>query len=282
MFLPNEHKLKLPSDLKSKPLHTQLLRLSLRLAPHSMGVDTLHKTLSTILENFNIAKYRTIDVRGKGFTRAFEGVPGAHDFLETVGFVASGGGNKGLLTLSQSTDSLVLTQGLSVLEDLKSSNWEYQLDRQLRLFDKEILKATTNPVGMTSDEVAKEDARRSGFLRLTPSDPGKMNCSMITITLGSGKQTEGHNSGGGSRGGSRNFSADDTLGDVLNWLGATYGPRLYDKIVSGTWVLINLDKREGDEGKYLDVKGDDLGSWTLHRLGFWPSGRLGVRGAREM
>jgi hypothetical protein len=289
----NPHNLKLPSDLKTKPISEQLTRLSLRFASQSLAVDTLHKTLDTILLNFGVERYRTVDCGSAGFRRAFEGVPGAHDFLLACGFVQQRGGSSAasqqpLLTLPKSTDPMNLSLGLSILAELKTSHWEYNLDRQLRLFDKEVVKAMGHSPGATNKEMEEEDLRRSQFLRLTPSDPGGMNCCKMTIQFGSGKSSiaAATPAGGGSQpaavvGGSRNFSADDTLQDVLSWIGGVHGSKVYDKIVSGEWAFVNMDKKEGDEGRNLNLSKECRG-WTLMRLEFWPSGRLGVRAAREM
>jgi len=74
----------------------------------------------------------------------------------------------------------------------------------------------------------------------------------------------------------RGFDHDDTLGDVLHWLGgqATIIPQ---KLRSGEWKLVDRN-RQGPAGDYgfhrLDL--GELGDRTLQYAGCWPSGRLAI------
>jgi hypothetical protein len=185
-----------------------------------------------------------------------------------------------LLVLPQTADPLNLSLGLSILSSIQAENWECNLDRQLRLFDKEVALTIETPKNATQNEILDEDLKKSDYLRLTPNDPGGINCVKISITFGSSK--------GQSLGGTRNFSSDDTLLDILHWLSGLHGSAIYRKLVSGQWVVVDLDKKEGDEGReVIIVKGeeggeDDRRGWTLMRMGMWPSARLGVRAGREI
>jgi len=73
---------------------------------------------------------------------------------------------------------------------------------------------------------------------------------------------------------SRRFDGDDTLEDVLNWLGGCYGTELLEKIrgSSREWCLCDLNRYPCSP---IDV--EKHSRKTLQYLGLFPSGKLGVR-----
>merc|ERR1712107_681363 len=62
---------------------------------------------------------------------------------------------------------------------------------------------------------------------------------------------------------SRKFDYDDTIGDVVNWLGCAAGQFVPSKLQSGEWNLVNANKR-GKPEHYdrfkIDVVGFGFGS----------------------
>jgi len=76
---------------------------------------------------------------------------------------------------------------------------------------------------------------------------------------------------------SRKFASDDTLLDVLSWLGATLGSRVYNAILEDKFVLVNRNKHpalriqgvEDDEVRVAHLK-----SKTLQFLDLFPSANL--------
>merc|ERR1719263_2159304 len=72
---------------------------------------------------------------------------------------------------------------------------------------------------------------------------------------------------------SRRFDGDDTLLDVLNWLGGTAGTAILEKLIHNRqWSLVDVNR----QGQFpLDCEANRRK--TLQHLGFWPSGRLALR-----
>ena len=73
----------------------------------------------------------------------------------------------------------------------------------------------------------------------------------------------------------RRFDGDDTLQDVLNWLGG-HGSVIPSKLMSREWSLV-------DRNRYpmvpMDCEANQ--SHTLQFIGCWPSGRLEVLASDE-
>lgn len=74
----------------------------------------------------------------------------------------------------------------------------------------------------------------------------------------------------------RSFDHDDTLGDVLHWLGGQASVIL-QKLESGEWKLVDRN-RQGPEEDYhfLKIDSKELRDRTLQYVGCWPSGRLAI------
>jgi len=83
---------------------------------------------------------------------------------------------------------------------------------------------------------------------------------------------EAENVGGGRV--KRRFDGDDTLEDVLNWMGGCYGREVLEKIrgESREWCLCDLNRYPILP---LDVEKHEKS--TLQYLGLFPSGKFGVR-----
>ena len=73
---------------------------------------------------------------------------------------------------------------------------------------------------------------------------------------------------------SRRFDGDDTLDDVLHWLGGCYGDEVLDKLrgAERVWCLCDLNRYP-----LLPLDVEKHRGKTLQYLGLFPSGKLGVR-----
>mmetsp|Transcript_28515 Transcript_28515/g.36815 ORF Transcript_28515/g.36815 Transcript_28515/m.36815 type:complete len:121 (+) Transcript_28515:43-405(+) len=71
---------------------------------------------------------------------------------------------------------------------------------------------------------------------------------------------------------SRRFDGDDTLADVLNWLGGCYGDELLERLRSREWCLCDLNRYP-----ILPLDVEKHQNKTLQYIGLFPSGKLGVR-----
>ncbi|GMI21903.1 hypothetical protein TeGR_g2155 [Tetraparma gracilis] len=254
--------------MEKKPWDVQLLRSASRAAPSSLAIDTLHRALSTIQKNPNEPKYRRIDLSSPGFKRALSSTPGTLDFLtHGVGFSPSPS-SKNIYTLSF-VDAARMFAALSALEEIRLRSYEYNLDRSRRVFLKTLLALRSSTGDAAKD--AAEEARRAELLRLVPLDPATMSATLITVSLGGGGDAEKL---------SRKFAADDTLGDVLNWLGGHLGGEAMGKVAGGEFVLLNRSKHPKDVVQAHDEKRvGELKGKTLQYLDLWPSAELELASA---
>ena len=141
----NHPSVKLPPSLESKPWHTQILRTSARIAPSSLAVDTLHRTLTTIQSNPTDPKFRRIDLSTPGFKRSLNNVPGALDFLSLgLGFQQT----QGTVYTLPFVDAARMYACVGVLDEIKIRSFEYTVDRMERVF----MKTLGNWRGTTGSE----------------------------------------------------------------------------------------------------------------------------------
>mmetsp|Transcript_22537 Transcript_22537/g.55852 ORF Transcript_22537/g.55852 Transcript_22537/m.55852 type:complete len:398 (+) Transcript_22537:98-1291(+) len=255
-------KVQMPKRLSQHDQEDVILRCANRVAPHSLSVDTLLRSLKTIQGNPSNRKYHTVDTSSAGFQRSLK-APGVLDFLKAVNFHPEYQNNK-KLTMSH-YDAAAFYLGISALEQIQNTNNEYTKDKALRIFQSEL----TTALKESSEQELKA---RNQFLSLLPTEP-KKGGSQITIEYGvilnHANNTEVTKI-------LRNFDHDDTLGDVLNWLGGQSSV-LKQKLESGDWKLVDRN-RQGKESTYgfheLDLQ--DLQHRSLQYAGCWPSGRLAV------
>jgi len=162
-------------------------------------------------------------------------------------------------------DAAAFYLGISALEQIQNTNNEYAKDKALRVFQSEL----TSALKESSEQELKA---RNRFLSLLPSEPQKGG-SQITIEYGV-ILNHTHNTEVTKI--LRNFDHDDTLGDVLNWLGGQ-SSLLKQKLESGDWKLVDRN-RQGKESTYgfLELDLEDLQHRSLQYAGCWPSGRLAI------
>ena len=144
---------------------------------------------------------------------------------------------------------------------------EYIEAKKVRAFHAEMIRLAKPKTSMTESETAK----RLAFMSVCPKEPPEGRGARLFVQLGD-DDASGKIEGGQI---SRRFDGDDTLEDVLNWLGGCYGNELLDKIHGNDareWCLC-------DKNVYpilpLDV--EKHAKKTLQYLGLFPSGKLAVR-----
>lgn len=263
--LANTHpKVQVPKRLSQHDQEDVILRCSNRVAPHSISVDTLLRSLKTIQGNPSNRKYHTVDTGTPMFQRSLK-APGVLDFLKAVNFHPDYNNPK-RLTLSH-YDAAAFYLGVSALEQIQTTNKDYAKDKALRVFQTELTSAL-------SDRTEEEQAGRNKFLSLLPKEPTRGG-SQITIEYGvllshHNPETQALMKI------TRNFDHDDTLEDVLHWLGGQ-STSLLQKLESGDYKLVDRNK-QGPESNYhfhmLDLQ--ELNHRSLQYAGCWPSGRLAI------
>jgi len=262
-------KVQMPKRLSQHDQEDIILRCANRIAPFSLAVDTLLRSLKTIQENPSVRKYHTVDTTTAMFQRSLN-APGVLDFLKATNFHPNYNNNK-ILTLSH-FDAAAFYLGISALEQMQQNSIEYKKDKALRIFQKELSSA------LSEHNTTEELTARKTFLSMLPSEPTRGG-SQITVEYGVVLNNNSNNvqaSEPSLTKITRGFDHDDTLGDVINWLGgqATAIPK---KLKPGEWALVDRNK-QGLEEDYSFQKLDlnKLQDNTLQYVGCWPSGRLAI------
>jgi len=263
---------KVPTKMSDKSKEEQIMRCANRLKPHVTAVDTLLTVLMGVRDRPGDERYRKIDRNNANYAAHVRERPGAEDLLGAMNYrrirsTAAGREADELRLERHLVDAGLLYLGISALEQTRLSP-EYREARRLRGFHAEMRRIG----GMNGDALASagmsesDTAARLQFLSRCPREPPEGRGAVVTVILGE----ESERVPGGRV--SRRFDGDDTLEDVLNWLGGCYGPELLERLRGEEWRLCDVNKYPVSP---LDVEGSR--TKTLQYLGLFPSGRLGVR-----
>jgi len=258
-------KVQVPKRLSQHNPELVILRCAKRVAPYSLSVDTLLRSLKSIQGNPFNQKYHTVDTTTAMFQRSLK-APGVIDFLKAMNFHPNYNNTKSL-TLSH-FDAAAFYLGISALEQIQKNSSDYKKDKDLRVFQKDIASALSE----SSDKELKE---RKKFLSMLPSEPTKGMGSQITIEYGLALAGSDPTSSQTTKI-TRGFDHDDTLGDVMHWLGGQ-ATIILEKLESGEWKLVDRN-RQGPEADYHfhEIELEELRERTLQYVGCWPSGRLAI------
>lgn len=256
------------------------MRCAHRLKPHVMAVDTLLRVLTSVRSSPENPKFRTIDRSNANYVAFVRDKPGAEDLLLAMNYWRMTGKDE-LRLERHMVDDALLYLGTSALEQMRTTP-EYIEGKRLRAFHAEMRRVggrnaeAMQRTGMSEDEAS----RRSAYLSKCPKEPPEGRGAWVNVCLG--EETERIEGGKASR----RFDGDDTLGDVLNWLGGCYGDELLEKIRGSSrggggngsspgpreWCLCDLNRYP-----ILPLDVERHGNRTLQYLGLFPSGKLGVR-----
>lgn len=258
----------LPEKLSNKSKEEQILRCANRVKPHVMAVDTLLRVLTAVRNSPNNPKFRTIDRTNANYVKFVKDKTGAEDLLLAMNYRRIHGKNELILERNLVDDAL-LYLGISALEQMKTSD-EYIEGKKLRAFHAEMRRvAKQNGSEMQQNGMTEVNtAIRLEFLSKCPKEPPVGRGAWMNVYLGD----ESENIDGGRV--KRRFDGDDTLEDVLNWLGGCYGNEVLEKIrgKSREWCLCDLNRYP-----ILPLDVEKHGKKTLQYLGLFPSGKFGVR-----
>lgn len=250
---------KVPSKMTEKSKEEQILRCSQRLAPHPLAVDTLLQALISVRDHPLNEKYRRIDMTSKGYISVLKDKPGALDLLKAMNFIERYE-KKDLVLMQGRTDPALLYLGISALEQVREGD-EYKWNKALIRFNREmkhILDGSNfNDQSLQDSEVLK----RANYLSKVPSEPANGAGALLQVNVGEVLSL------------SRRFDGDDTLQDVVHWIGA-HGTIIVEKLLGREWDLVDLNKYPVQS---IDVA-DNMDK-TLQVIGCWPSGKLEIRPA---
>ena len=230
--------------LSEKPTEEQILRTTDRLKSSYAAVDTLLKAITAVQQDPTNPKFRTIDTTTAGYQRSLAGAVGATDFLAAMMYRPIG---PKLVLDAANVDPALLFLGISALEQTKLTT-EYQLTKGQAVLAKSL--QTIRAEGGRSEV---EAILRAADLSKCPAEPMVGKSANVQVTLGEEVVR-------------RRFEGDDTLQDVLHWLGA-HGSGIFQNLNRGEWVLLDTDRNV-----MLDVR--TQANDTLQYLECWPSGRL--------
>jgi hypothetical protein len=274
--LANTHpKVQMPKRLSQHDQEDIIMRCANRIAPYSLSVDTLLRSLKTIQGNPSDRKFHTVDTSTANFQRSLN-APGVLDFLKAVNFHSNYNNHK-TLTLSH-FDAAAFYLGISALEQIQQNSADYTKDKALRVFQKDLASALSE-----HNTTAEELSARTKLLSKLPSEPTRGG-SQITIEYGvilsniinTNTAAAGSEQQPSLTKITRGFDHDDTLGDVIQWLGGQ-ATEIPQKLETGEWKLVDRN-RQGLEEDYNFHKLDlnELRDRTLQYVGCWPSGRLAI------
>jgi len=254
---------KLPSQYHEKSREDQIQQCCHRLQKHPNAVDTLYKTLLKIKANPMEPKYRIIDTAHPGYQRSLANVPGIEPLLQAIYFVPSGKKNQLLLS---HLDQNLIQFALKCLEEVRQSA-EYIQSKKEMQFRKE-MNALLRTV--PSDSELRE---RNVLLSKLPKEAmeGSGTLIQIKIPLLNNDNTET------SETLQRHFDSDDTIQDVVNWLGGTLGTMFVANLtINRRWSLVDRNRMTtGNESNCIPVDcSGSSGNRTLQYHGLWPSGKL--------
>ena len=221
---------KVPEKLANKTKEEQIMRCANRLKTHVMAVDTLLRVLTSVRNSPNDPKFRIIDRGNANYVKFVKDKPGAEDMLLAMNYRHITCNNE-LRLERHLVDDALLYLGISALEQMRKSP-EYIEGKKLRAFHAEMRRiAKGNGSGEAMQRTGMtegETAIRLAFLSKCPKEPPEGRGAWVYVYLGeeSEKIEGGHVQ--------RRFDGDDTLEDVLNWLGGCYGSEVLDKIRGGS------------------------------------------------
>jgi len=248
---------KIPKKMAENSKEEQILRCTKRLAPHPLAVDTLLGAFQHIRNEPDVDKYRKIDRSSAGYQTVLEGKPGALDLLKAMNFVERGGGTMDLVLARDRADPALLYLGISALEQVRETE-EYLSEKRHIAFVKDVKKITDGYGAAHVNKAEEEVVKRANFISKVPSEPSGGSGALLQVKLGEEKLA-------------RRFDGDDTLKDVVNWIGA-HGSEIPDKILSREWSLVDLN-RYPIVPMDVEINLDR----TLQFIGCWPSGKLGIQ-----
>eukprot|EP00588_Corethron_pennatum_P017704 CAMPEP_0194304772 /NCGR_PEP_ID=MMETSP0171-20130528/2405_1 /TAXON_ID=218684 /ORGANISM="Corethron pennatum, Strain L29A3" /LENGTH=424 /DNA_ID=CAMNT_0039056123 /DNA_START=92 /DNA_END=1366 /DNA_ORIENTATION=- len=239
-----------PPPLASAPIHDQFVRCAERLASTPRALDALRRAMYTLAREPFSPTHRTIET-GKGtmYNEILSDAPGASELLRAVGYVAVSSPTPRLHLAK--TDEVVLAMAVSALEEAQKSD-AYIFAKKLISFAKEVQKVVQSDI---------DEAKKLMYSGKIPSETkfemGEgAQLVKVRVILHSDLTV------------TRNFDSDDTVGDMMNWVG-TYSPAVAGRLWEGDWQVENITTYPPQS---INCKVES--KETLQGAGLWPSGTL--------
>ena len=259
---------KVPEKLSNKTKEEQVMRCANRVKPHVMAVDTLLRVLTCVRNSPGNETFRVIDRTNGNYIKYVRDVTGAEDLLLAMNYRSMLPGRNELRLERHLVDSALLYLGISALEQMKLST-EYIENKKKNAFHAEMRRVAKQGGGDSNlQQTGMSDAEttiRLAYLSKCPKEPPLGRGAWVYVHLGDESESIGKIS--------RRFDSDDTLEDVLHWLGGCYGNEILDKMGRAReWCLCDLNRYP-----VMPIDIEKHSKKTLQYLGLFPSGKLGVR-----
>ena len=268
---------KIPTKMEDKSKEEQILRCSKRLAAHPLAVDTLLQALMHVRDEPYNDKYRKVDTTSQGFVTALKDKPGALDLFKAMNFTERNAGTqrKDLILPKNRIDPALLYLGISALEQIRKTE-EYLYQKSLIQFQRDITNIINGSNLNANVDAEQELIKRANNLSLVPSEPSLGTGALLQVNLGPTKSNADNDATVTTsiekvQKISRRFDGDDTLQNIIHWIGA-HGSIIPSKIESREWCIVDLNKFP------IEPIGVNINMGrTLQFIGCWPSGRLEIR-----
>ena len=243
--LSSHPNVKMPTKLQHKSKEEQLLRCADRMKAFPRAVDTLFIVLTAIQKDPNNDKFRKIDKQNAPSLAS----PGAEDMCVAMNFVARGPTT--LILSRDRVDPALLYLGISALEATRQTP-EYVEGKRKMQFEKQV-KAMFSQV----DASESEAIQRANYMSKAPTEPAEGRGALMQVKIADDTVR-------------RRFDGDDTLEDVLHWLGG-HSSAIPEKILSREWSLMDMNRYP-----LAPLDCEENRNRTLQYIGCWPSGRLEI------
>jgi hypothetical protein len=222
-------------------------------------------------------KYRKVDTTSQGFVTALKDKPGALDLFKAMNFTERNAGTqrKDLILPKNRIDPALLYLGISALEQIRKTE-EYLYQKSLIQFQRDITNIINGSNLNANVDAEQELIKRANNLSLVPSEPSLGTGALLQVNLGPTKSNADNDATVTTsiekvQKISRRFDGDDTLQNIIHWIGA-HGSIIPSKVESREWCIVDLNKFP------IEPIGVNINMGrTLQFIGCWPSGRLEIR-----
>ncbi len=239
------------STLVSRNPEERIKVLANMVAKYPPTVDTLVFIITAILDNPGVQKYRELKTTNKRFTSRVGASEGHGErFLTALGFSKSG---EWLVLSPRAEDKALLWLGKACLEKIKNEITYIRASDQI-----ELEKALSASAASADEE---EAARRKTFESKVVPEPEEGSGGTTRVMVKMGPTTA-----------QRRFCADDSVENIVCWLGATQSSLIPPQLENGEWTLCDCTlypERVLDYSLMRDM--------TLQAAKLWPSCELELR-----
>jgi len=248
----NNQQRHLPPKLQDKTKEEQIKRSVSRMQSHPRAVDTLLIALTAIKDDPSNQKYLTIDTSTQGYKDTLLNIPGVQDLLHCCKFYPVMDQKVQKLKLDRyNIDFALLWLAISTLQNATLSK-EYKSSKQRINFHKTLSQMLEHNI--------YNPGNNDGAKFLSPEPDSTQNSALIQLQF---TDTIVHK---------RRFHPDDTLNDIIIWIGTLASP-IPDKITSNEWALV--DNSFSPPKPTLPMN-NIMFRKTLQTLGWWPGVKLQI------